>query len=75
MPPQDLSTIVSRGPAENIKMVVGFVTPAITSDSSSNIAPAWLPGFCDRILYSSIIQPASVTPVHPTYPGLVELLE
>lgn len=75
MDPQASSTIVSSGVAENIKEAVGFVTMAVTPESSSSVAPAGLSGFGDGVLYGSITQPASVAPVQPTFPGLVELLE
>lgn len=69
-------TIEVRSKTENIVSALLFIPEAIVSDTRHRILPpAGLPGLGDGVLHRAIAEPASIAPVQPWPPGLVELVE
>ena len=64
------------GEAEDIVVVLVLVSQAIVANAwYCVLAAAWSSRVGDGILDRAIIQPASIAPVHPSSPCIIQLIE
>ncbi|KAG7218111.1 hypothetical protein INR49_020620 [Caranx melampygus] len=72
----DLGTVLLTRPDCLIIGQLGGVDQAVVANAWHRVlASAGLPGCVDGILHRAVAQPASVTPVHPSSPCIVQLVK